>query len=316
VFFAKSELAKFTSALDGKAFGGVGIVLAHDAADRYRIDQVFDDGPAARMGLMVGDRLVAADGHALDGLAPTAVSALLRGPVGTILDLDVMRGDDAAARHVTIVRAAITPPDVTLRLLPDAIGYVALRGFGPDAGKQVRSALTHVRAQGARAIIFDLRGNGGGYESSAVAVASAFVRSGPIVITQTNHGHRLVTNADGQALPPLPLAVLVDGDSASGSELVTAAIADHGLGKVVGTRTFGKGLVQSMFPLPDGSAMKVTTARYFTPSGRDIDRIGIMPDVVVTEPPDAGRGVPGHDPQLDAARALLAPVSDAQASYR
>jgi carboxyl-terminal processing protease len=126
------------------------------------------------------------------------------------------------------------------------------------------------------------------------------------VITLANHGHRQVTSADGSAPAALPLVVLVDGDSASGSELVTGAIADHGLGKIVGTRTFGKGLVQTMFPLPDGSAMKVTTARYFTPDGRDIDRVGITPDVVVGEPSDAQRGVPGRDAQLDAALLLLA----------
>jgi carboxyl-terminal processing protease len=180
-----------------------------------------------------------------------------------------------------------------------------LRAFGPNAGPQVRAALERLRARGARAIVFDLRGNGGGYETSAVHVASAFVAHGTIVVTQTNHGHRVVTPADGLAPSPLPLAVLVDHDSASASELVTGAIADHHLGIVVGTRTFGKGLVQTMFPLPDGSALKVTTARYFTPDGRDIDRIGIEPNVVVDEPAGAVRGVPGNDPQLDAALHVL-----------
>jgi carboxyl-terminal processing protease len=229
----------------------------------------------------------------------------LRGRVGSVVAVDVRDPGDAQVRTLRIVRASVTPPDVSARILPGGVGYIALRAFGPDAGAQVHGAIEHLRAGGAHALILDLRGDGGGYESSAVRVASAFVPSGPIVITQTNHGHRIVTTADGSALPVQPLAVLVDGDSASGSELVTGAIADHRLGTIVGTRTFGKGLVQTMFPLPDGSALKVTTARYFTPDGRDIDRRGITPDIVVSEPLGSRRGEPGRDPQLDAALARL-----------
>jgi carboxyl-terminal processing protease len=304
VFFTKQQLAGFTTALDGATFGGIGVVLAGDATGGYRADMVFDAGPAARAGVVAGDRIVAVDGQPLEGMSADAVSVRLRGRVGTIVRLDIAHGERIG--NLSIERAAITPPDVIERLLSGDVGYVALRGFGPAAGAQVHAALARLRSHGARAIVFDLRGNGGGYESSAVRVASAFVPSGAIVITQTNHGHRVITVADGTAAPPQPLAVLVDHDSASGSELVTGAVADHGLGTIVGTRTFGKGLVQTMFPLPDGSAMKVTTARYFTPDGRDIDRIGIAPDVAVDEPADAQRGVPGHDPQLDAALRLLA----------
>jgi carboxyl-terminal processing protease len=305
VFFSRAELARFTSALDGRPFGGLGLVLASAADGTERIDRVFDGSPAARVGLVPGDTLVAVGGRPLRGLASDAVAALLRGPIGSTVALDV-QGADGTMRQLSVARASITPPDVSAALLPNDVAYVALSDFGPTAGEQVRAALLRLRAQGARATIFDLRGNGGGYESSAVRVASTFVPTGTIVITVENHGHRSVTNADGTAPPAQPLAVLVDGDSASGAELVTGAIADHGLGTVIGTRTFGKGVVQSMFPLPDGSAMKVTTARYFTPSGRSIDRIGITPNLLVDEPADAQRGVPGHDRQLDAASAWLA----------
>ncbi len=305
VFFSKAALQGFTTALDGQSFGGIGVVVALDAEQHYHADQVFDGSPAARAGLLVGDRIVAVDAKPVDGRDAAAISALLRGPIGTSVLVDVVHSGATAAQRLTIVRAAITPPDVTARLLPGAVGYVALRTFGPDAGKQVHLALERVRAQGAHATIFDLRGNGGGYESAAVHVASAFVTRGTIVI-QSNRGHEVATSADGSALVPQPLVVLVDGDSASGSELVTGAIADHHAGTILGTRTFGKGLVQTLFPLPDGSALKVTTARYFTPDGRDINRVGIRPDIVVEEPVGAARGVPGNDPQLDAALAFLA----------
>ncbi len=308
VFFTKAELSGFTTALDGRSFGGIGVVLATDADAGFHVESVFAGGPAERAGLQPGDRILSVDGRPIAGLSTVAVGHLLRGQTGSIVRLALVRAG-AAPFELSVTRAAIVPPEVTARLLPDDVGYLSLRSFGPAAGEQVHTALVHLHAQGARGLVFDLRGNGGGYESSAVHVASAFVPAGPIVATQTNRGPRRMTNADGSALAPIPLVVLVDGDSASGSELVTAAIADHGLGKIVGTRTFGKGLVQTLFPLPDGSALKVTTARYFTPNGHDIDRVGILPDVVVAEPADAQRGVPGHDAQLDAAVALLRPPS-------
>jgi carboxyl-terminal processing protease len=192
-------------------------------------------------------------------------------------------------------------------MLPRAVGYIGLRIFGERAGEEVRAAALRLDAQGAQALVFDLRNDGGGYESAAVKVADDFIASGPIVAVAENHGKRHVTLADGKALPPRPLVVLVNHDSASGSELVAGALQDRGLARLVGTRTFGKGLVQTMIPLPDGSALKVTTARYFTAGGRDIDRVGVMPDVSVDEPSDAQLGVPGHDPQLDRALALLVP---------
>jgi len=202
--------------------------------------------------------------------------------------------------------AASSPPGVTERLLPGGVGYVALRSFAQDAGTEVRAALVQLAKAGARAYVFDLRGNGGGYESAAVHVASAFIAAGPIVANEGRDGKRRVSPADGDAVPVLPLAVLVDGDSASGAELVAGAIQDRRAGTLVGTRTFGKGVAQTMFALPDGSAIKLTTARYYTAAGRFVDRVGLEPDVVVDEPPGSQAGVPGHDPQLDRALALLA----------
>ncbi len=305
VFFTKSELAGFTTAINGTVFGGIGIVLTADAAGQYRAAEVFDETPAARAGVVAGDRILAVDGVAIDGLRSERVSALLRGPIGTPVQLTTLSAPAGESQQVHLIRAAISPPEVSARLLTGNVAYVALRGFGPTAGPQVRAALTRLRAQGAVATVFDLRGNGGGYESSAVRVASVFIPSGAVVVTQTKQGRRRVTSTVGRALAVAPLALLVDRDSASASELVSVAIQDHALGKIVGTRTFGKGLVQTMFPLPDGSALKVTTARYFSPRGRDIDRIGVTPDVVVEQPPGSRRGVPGYDPQLDAALKIL-----------
>ena len=307
VLFTAADLKKFSAFVDGTSFAGVGLVLAFDDATKtWRADQVFADGPAARAGIQQNDTIVSVDGTAVAALDNAHITALLRGKAGTTAQVGIVRDGAALAAPIAVVRANITPPDVTARRLAPGIGYVALHGFPLEAAKSVRAAMQRLSAGGARSFVFDLRGNGGGYESAAVAVASVFVPSGPIVSIEERRGKRRTTNATGNALPPTPLAVLVDGDSASGAELVAAAIHDHHRGRLFGARTFGKGVVQSMMPLPDGAAIKLTTARYFTPDNHFIDHVGIEPDAVVVEPAGSELGAAGHDPQLDAALAWLA----------
>lgn len=308
-FFTKKELTGFSRALDGETFGGIGIVIAGDQTGaHWHADQVFENGPAAKAGLQQNDEIIDVDGRPLAGKTTEAVGALLRGKSGSVVHLNVSRNGAVLAQPIAITRAPVTPPDVTSRLIGGTIGYVALRTFGATAGNDVRTAVQRLRKQGARACILDLRGNGGGYQSAAVHVASVFVQSGPIVSTQENHGKRRVTQADGNALASQPLVVLVDRNSASGSELAAAAISDSKRGTLIGTRTYGKGLVQTIVPLPDGAALKLTTARYFTAGGRDIDKVGITPDIVVEQTADAVTGVSGRDPQLDRAIAFLGQV--------
>ncbi len=309
VFFTAADVKGFSAAIDGTAFGGIGVQLAFDDAHKsWLADTVFEGSPAARAGLLPGDTIVAVDGTNLSGLDNARVQALIRGPIGTTAHLSIVRSGAPLDTPLAIVRAAVTPPDVTARMLPNSVGYVSLRSFAQDAGAKVREALLRLAKAGAKAYVFDLRGNGGGYESAAVHVASAFIPDGPIVANEGRDGKRRVSPADGNAVPRLPLAVLVDGDSASGAELVAGAIQDRHAGTLVGTRTFGKGVAQTMFALPDGSAIKLTTARYYTAGGRYIDRIGLEPDVVVDQPAGSEPGVPGRDPQLDRALALLVPA--------
>jgi carboxyl-terminal processing protease len=308
VFFTAREVKGFSAAIDGTAFGGIGVELAYDDPSKmWRADNVFAGGPAAAAGMLAGDVLLAVDGTELTGLDNAHVSALLRGTIGSVAQISVSRSGAALATPLRVTRAAITPPVVTEHLLPGNVGYVALHSFPQDAGTQVRAALLRLATHGAHAYVFDLRGNGGGYESAAVHVASDFIASGPIVANEGRDGKRRVSPADGDAVPALPLAVLVDGDSASGAELVAGAIQDRRAGTLIGVRTFGKGVAQTMFALPDGSAIKLTTARYYTAAGRFIDKIGLTPDIAIVEPAGSETGVPGHDPQLDRALALLVP---------
>src|SRR5581483_3926174 len=218
-------------------------------------------------GILPGDRIAAIDGNAPATGVPGAVQAALRGRPGTTVRLTIVR-DRATLAPLALVRRAIVPADATGRLLPDGIGYLPLRSFG------------------------------GGYRDAAVAVASHFVR-GTVVTTRERGAPPRAFGAD-PSTPRIaaPLAVLIDGDTASAAEILAGAIQDDHAGTLVGARTFGKGLVQETFALPDGGAIKLTTAVYRTPAGRDIEHVGISPDVPVAEPAGSHVGEPGHDPQL------------------
>jgi carboxyl-terminal processing protease len=303
LLFRPQAFRKFNAFLGNEGFGGIGAVVSFETTGRVTIDRVLPGSPAERAGLAHGDELVSIDGRDVRELGgATGLRDALRGKIGTSVRLGYR--DGAAGGSVVtriLVRAAVRDPEVTTALFGDA-GYLALSRFGDRAGAELTGALKNFTADGARAVVLDLRTNGGGYGDEATAVASAFVRSGPIFTTRERGGAVTVATASGNPVWTGPLAVLVDGDTASAAEIVAGAIADDAVGTIVGTRTFGKGVVQSIFPLPDGSAVKLTTARYTTPKGRDIDRRGILPDVVVAEPAGSRIGDPATDPQL--ARAL------------
>lgn len=304
VLFRPAEYKKFVGFLDGTKVAGIGAELDVDSqAHAVRVVDVFPSSPAEAAGVQAGDVVTSIDGAAPPG-TPDAVSAALRGPAGSTVRVGLTR-DGAAREPLAIVRRAIVPPDVVGRALPGGIGYLRVRSFGARSAEQLDGALARLR--GARAYVLDLRGNGGGYRDDAIAIASHFVR-GTVVTTHERGAAPQAFGAKAGVAPlGAPLAVLVDGGSASASEIVAGAIQDGKTGTVIGTRTFGKGLVQETFPLPSGAALKLTTARYLTPAGRDIDRIGIAPDLIVAEPPGAHPGEPGRDAQLDRALALLAP---------
>jgi carboxyl-terminal processing protease len=230
---------------------------------------------------------------------------LLRGEPGTKVDLTVLR--DQKPINFTVTRATIHSPSVFAKLLPNGIGWIQLSVFGADTGKELDAALNRLDAQGAKAYILDLRSNGGGYLNSAVDVSSKFISSGPIVTVEQRAGNDTEYDAENTAIAPRPLAVLVNHYTASASEITAGAIQDSGVGEIIGTRTYGKGVVQSIFPLGDGSAVKITTARYLTPKGRDINQIGIEPEIKSDIPKDTHIkfGDPTSDPQLGAAVSYL-----------
>lgn len=306
VFLTPKEFAALNEGLDGGSFAGTGIVIQVDDQTKYiDVSNIVPDGPADKAGVQQDDVITAIDGVSTKGMTLQQASSHLRGKAGTQVQLTIQRDDKTLAQPVTITRAQIHELSVYDKMLPGKIGYVELTVFGRDTGSELARALDRLQQEGARAIVMDLRDNGGGYLESALDVSSKFIASGPIVSVESRASNVTTYEAEDTAIPPLPLAVLVNGHTASASEITSGAIQDSGVGTIIGTKTFGKGVVQEILPLPDGSAIKITDARYLTPHNRDINHLGITPDITVDENKGARYGDPAKDAQLTRALQYL-----------
>jgi len=306
VFLTPKEYAALNEGLDGGSFAGTGIVIQVDDNTKYiDVSNVVPDGPADKAGVQQDDTIIAIDGASTKNLTLQQASAKLRGKAGTQVQLTLLRDGKQLPQPVSIVRAQIHELSVYEKMLPNKIGYVELTVFGRDTGSELARALDRLQQEGARAIIMDLRDNGGGYLEAALDVSSKFIASGPIVSVESRASNVTTYEAEDTAIPPMPLAVLVNGHTASASEITSGAIQDSGVGTIIGTKTFGKGVVQEILPLPDGSAIKITDARYLTPHNRDINHLGITPDIVVDENKSARYGDPVRDQQLTRAVQFL-----------
>jgi carboxyl-terminal processing protease len=300
VFLTPKEFAELNQGLDGGSFGGIGIVIQQNGAHYIAVEDVIPDGPADKAGVQQDDVITSIDGVSTKNMTPVAASKHLRGKVDTTVSLGIERGGKPLPQPITITRAEIHDVSVFEKMLPNKIGYVELTVFGQDTGSELAQALARLEQEGVRAIVLDLRDNGGGYLDAAISVSSKFISSGPIVSVEQRSSNITTWEADDTAIPPVPLAVLVNGHTASASEITSAAIQESGVGAIVGTRTFGKGVVQTIYPLPpDGkAAVKITTARYLTPDNRDINHIGVMPNIVIAENSQPRFGDPPRDAQL------------------
>ena len=305
VFLTPKEFAGLNQGLDGGDFGGTGIVIQIDDKTKYvSVENVVPDGPADKAGVEQDDLITAIDGASTKGMSLNQASAKLRGKEGTRVTLTLQREGTTLA-PIPITRAKIHQLSVYEKMLPGKIGYIALTVFGRETGNELNTALDRLARQGARALVLDLRDNGGGYLEAAVAVSSKFISSGPIVSVESRASNITTLDADNTAISPVPLVVLVNGYTASASEITSGAIQDSSVGTIMGTKTFGKGVVQTIYPLPDGSAIKITTARYLTPRNRDINHLGITPDITVAENKHAQFGIPSKDEQLTRALQYL-----------
>jgi carboxyl-terminal processing protease len=272
--FSPQEMARFQRESMGNSYGGVGLLI-EDQEGVIVVSKVFPGSPGETAGVRAGDRIVAVDGQATQGLKLEQVSKRLLGNPGTEVALTIAREGVTEPMANRLVRAVVHVPSVPYALMLDSlVGYVPLQRFNDVASAELGKAVLALKAQGARALVLDLRGNPGGDLDESIKVANLFLPRGSEVVTVRYRSRPTeVRKAQGDPVAgDLPLVVLTDSASASASEIVAGALQDHDRGILLGTTTFGKGLVQTLYPLDGGWYLKLTNARWYTPSGRIIQR--------------------------------------------
>ena len=310
VYLTPKEIESLNESLNGGDFGGVGVYI-YQLKDGDVLLQPIDGAPAANAGVKPGAIVDTVDGRHAHGVPLDVVEHWIRGPEGSrvVLTTHPYKANETTfsgpEQRYTITRAIIHVPTV-MKKMEGGYEYIRLTDFGSTSAAEVKSALLYGKAHNAKGYILDLRYNGGGLVDAAVKISSLFIPQGTIVSTIDRDGHRQVEEALGNAIGGVqPLVILVNKYTASASEITAGALQDYHLAKIIGTKTFGKGVVQSIYDMPDGGALKITTARYLTPLGREIQHKGIVPDVVVTQNDSIPLDSPG-DKQLAAAKAQLA----------
>lgn len=260
------------------SFSGIGVNLTQEGKT-LEILSVIPSTPAEAVGLERGDVIYAVDGELVSRLTVDEATSMVKGPPGTDVKITVLR--DGKKIDFDITRAEIAFPNLRARLTDDDVGYIQLYGFAKGAGQELRKEVSDLKDEGATGIVLDLRDNGGGLLSEAISVASVFIENGEIVTYREQAQDDVVYEAEGDAFEDIPVVVLVNGGTASASEIVANALQDQDRSELVGSTTFGKGSVQEIIDLPDLSAVKLTTGTYLSPNGEDINGEGIQPDVVI-----------------------------------
>ncbi len=286
-YFSPELQDKFQEAISGR-FSGIGISVV-EVKQGLKVERVFPGSPAEKAGLEVGDTIVSVDGDSIKGEPSDVSTEKIKGPEGSGVTLGVRSAHDRKVRQLQIVRAEIALPVVSSKVIEakgHKIGYVRLVSFSEGAHALLRHAVHKVERHGAEAIVLDLRGNGGGLLEEAVLSASIFLPEGKVVATTDSRtqGHAIYKTV-GDNLPARPMVLLIDGNTASAAEILTAALADDADVPVFGARSYGKGVFQQEFDLSNGGALKLTIGEYFTPDGANLAGHGIDPDVPVRDRP-------------------------------
>ena len=281
VYYNEEETIELFETTNG-AFTGIGVVITQDPDTGYTsIVNVYEGAPGEAAGLKEGDIFYKVDGEEVISIDIDQIVSKLRGEEGTSVDITVLRGDSYEEYETTATRAVIEVISVTYEMKKDNIGYVAVSAFEGTTLSQFQEALEELKAQGMESLVIDLRNNPGGNLSTVCDMLDLILPKGTIVYTQTKDLECDYYYSDDAHQLDIPMAVLINGNSASASEIFAGAIQDYEWGTIVGTTSFGKGIVQKLYDLADGTCLKMTTSEYFTPNGRNIHGIGIEPDVVV-----------------------------------
>jgi carboxyl-terminal processing protease len=302
-YFSPAALTGFDEEISGR-FSGVGLSVTQ-VKDGLGVQTVFKSSPAERAGIRVGDTIVSVDGRSIAGESSQASTEKIRGPEGTEVTVGVRGGPHGGTRTVKLTREQIALPEVSSRLKTvdgRKLGYLRMTSFTEGVDEAVAAQARRLQRRGAEGLVLDLRGNGGGLLEEAVLTASVFLPKGEVVVsTKSRSEGDAVYKTRGGNLPPLPMAVLIDRNTASAAEILTAALADDAGAKTVGTRSYGKGVFQQEVGLSNGGALKLTVGEYFTPTGENLAGKGIHPDVRAPDLPGTAR-----DEGLERAFGLLA----------
>ena len=293
MYYTADEYKALKESTNGK-FYGIGAVCQLSGEGGVLLVDVYDNGAGYQAGLRSGDRVVNVDGRDITGMELSSAVALIKGDKGTSVTLEVIRGTERLT--FSAVRDAVEAKTVSYTLLDNNVGYLSISQFEEVTTKQFKAAVEDLQSQGMKGLVIDIRNNPGGLLDTVVGMLKYMLPDGLIVYTEDKQGNRKEYKGQDNDEFNLPLAVIVNGNSASASEIFAGAIQDYGKGTIIGTQTYGKGIVQTVKPLTDGSAIKFTIAKYFTPKGQDIHGKGVTPDMVVEYDTDAD-----VDTQLDAA---------------
>ena len=302
VYYTPEEAEEVFQQSEG-IYYGIGAYVQMDTVTGYaKITGTIKDTPAEEAGLQAGDILYKVNGEDMAGLDVSQVVLHIKGEEGTSVHLTLVRGNEYV--EVDVERRKIESPTIEYSMLDDGMGYVQIVEFDDVTVNQFQTAITALEKENVKGLILDLRGNPGGNLYSVVDIADMLLDQGIILYTEDKQGRKEVYNSGNGTIIDVPMVVLVDGNSASASEVLSGALKDHGKATLVGTTTFGKGIVQTIRTLKDGSAIKLTISAYYTPAGTNIHGTGIEPDVVVEFDGEAYRS-DGYDNQLEKAKEVL-----------
>ena len=278
-YMSEETLEQYLENTNGN-FDGVGIEVYTNQDGEVVISRVMEGQPAQQAGMQEGDVIVGVNGEDLRGKMVSDVAARIRGKAGTEVTIEVLRKSTGKTLEMTMERAVVVMESVDSRMIKGDIGYISISGFKENTYEQFKTALDALQKEGMKGLVLDLRDNPGGLVKSVYQIGEELLPEGTMVYTLDKQEKREDLKCDGEYLD-IPLVVLVNENSASASEILAGAVKDTGRGTLVGAQTFGKGLVQRLFTLPDGSGLNVTIQKYYTPKGTSIHGIGIEPDEAV-----------------------------------
>ncbi len=300
VYYTEEEWNDLMQETEGIYYGIGAYLMIDPNTGLGKVSGVIENTPAQEAGLRADDLLYLVDGESTMGMELSEIVAMVKGEEGTTVHLTIYREGESDYLEIDVERRKIEAPTVNYEMLEDHIGYIQITEFDEVTTDQFTEALAVIKGSGAKGLVLDLRGNPGGSLNAVVDIARQILPRGLIVYTEDKYGQRDEYSCDGRNELDMPLVVLVNGNSASASEILAGAIKDYGKGVLVGTTTFGKGIVQRVLPLTDGTALKLTISTYYTPNGNNIHGVGIEPDVICEFDGDAYYE-DGEDNQLEKA---------------